>query len=81
MCSKTLGERRLTLDVRFIGEMETWMLEVLGGEVAKCQVYIILHSHNFKLLGLNYCTQHQLLRPPHKYQSQLSVSISELRDP
>jgi len=37
---KTLGERggRITLDVRFIGEMETWMLEVLGGEVAKCQI-------------------------------------------
>ena len=56
MCSKTLGERggRITLDVRFIGEMETWMLEVLGGEIAKCQVYIILHSQNFKLFGWYY---------------------------
>jgi len=34
---KLVEEGCLTVDVRFLGEMETWMVEVVGG-VAKCQI-------------------------------------------
>jgi len=33
---KDIGEGEFALDVRFLGEMENWMVEVVGG-VAKCQ--------------------------------------------
>merc|ERR1712107_523359 len=34
---KLVEEGCLTVDVRFLGEMEAWMVEVVGG-VAKCQI-------------------------------------------
>jgi len=34
---KLVDDGCLTVDVRFLGEMETWMVEVVGG-VAKCQI-------------------------------------------
>ena len=85
---KTLnGNSQLSLDVRFIGEMESWMVEVMGPEnMAYCKTcHKLVIRGNYcdcgeNIAWHNYCLEKQLARGVDVKCPQCGILVAEGRD-